>query len=86
MRADQRSAAACRLRRELWQISGLVPVIRRPNPFLQVIEDFNSFADAMANKLAKEIDVARDAAERQMSSVRRRLDGPSAVRLVELAD
>jgi hypothetical protein len=40
----------------------------------------------MANKLAKEIDVARDAAERQMSSVRRRLDGPSAVRLVELAD
>jgi hypothetical protein len=25
-------------------------VIRRPNPFLQVIEDFNSFADAMAKK------------------------------------
>jgi hypothetical protein len=25
-------------------------VIRRPNPFLQVVEDFNSFADAMAKK------------------------------------
>ena len=61
-------------------------VIGGPNSFLLVVQDFNSFADAMANKLAKEIDVARDAAERQMSSVRRRLDGPSAVRLVELAD
>ena len=61
-------------------------VIGGPNSFLLVVQDFNSFADAMANKLAKEIDVARDAAERQMSSVRRRPDGPSAVRLVELAD
>src|SRR5215469_13807264 len=33
-------------------------VIGGPNAFLIVVEDFNSFADAMANKLAKEIDVA----------------------------
>ena len=33
-------------------------VIGGPNAFLVVVEDFNSFADAMANKLAKEIDVA----------------------------
>ena len=33
-------------------------VIGGPNAFLIVVQDFNSFADAMANKLAKEIDVA----------------------------
>jgi hypothetical protein len=33
-------------------------VIGGPNAFLLVVQDFNSFADAMANKLAKEIDVA----------------------------
>ncbi len=42
-------------------------VIGGPNAFLLVVQDFNSFADAMANKLAKEIDVARAAAERQVS-------------------
>jgi hypothetical protein len=42
-------------------------VIGGPNSFLLVVEDFNSFADAMANKLAKEIDVARAAAEEQVS-------------------
>jgi hypothetical protein len=33
-------------------------VVGGPNAFLIVVKDFNSFADAMANKLAKEIDVA----------------------------
>lgn len=33
-------------------------VIGGPNSFLIVVKDFNSFADAMANKLAKEINVA----------------------------
>jgi Protein of unknown function (DUF1194) len=42
-------------------------VIGGPNAFLLVVEDFNSFADAMANKLAKEIDVARGAAGEQVS-------------------
>jgi hypothetical protein len=42
-------------------------VIGGPNAFLIVVEDFNSFADAMANKLAKEIDVARGAADQQVS-------------------
>src|SRR5712675_2259976 len=42
-------------------------VIGGPNAFLLVVEDFNSFADAMANKLAKEIDVAGFAAERRVS-------------------
>ena len=37
-------------------------VIGGPNAFLIVVKDFNSFADAMANKLAKEIDVAGGAA------------------------
>jgi hypothetical protein len=44
-------------------------VIGGPNAFLIVVEDFNSFADAMANKLAKEIDVARGAAGEQVSSL-----------------
>src|SRR5438132_10431070 len=42
-------------------------VIGGPNAFLIVVQDFNSFADAMANKLAKEIDVARGAADQQVS-------------------
>jgi hypothetical protein len=44
-------------------------VIGGPNAFLLVVNDFNSFADAMANKLAKEIDVAGAAAERRVSSL-----------------
>ena len=44
-------------------------VIGGPNAFLVVVKDFNSFADAMANKLAKEIDVARGAAGEQVSSL-----------------
>ena len=47
-------------------------VIGGPNAFLIVVEDFNSFADAMANKLAKEIDVARGAAGEQVSSLNSR--------------
>ena len=39
-------------------------VIGGPNAFLLVVQDFNSFADAMANKLAKEIDVATGAGQR----------------------
>jgi hypothetical protein len=39
-------------------------VIGGPNAFLIVVQDFNSFADAMANKLAKEIDVAGGTGER----------------------
>ena len=42
-------------------------VIGGPNAFLLVVEDFNSFADAMANKLAKEIDVAGSAGEKRVS-------------------
>jgi len=42
-------------------------VIGGPNAFLLVVNDFGSFADAMANKLAKEIDVSGAAAERQVS-------------------
>jgi hypothetical protein len=44
-------------------------VIGGPNAFLLVVQDFNSFADAMANKLAKEIDVAREAGENRFSSL-----------------
>ena len=44
-------------------------VIGGPNAFLLVVQDFNSFADAMANKLAKEIDVAGAAVERRVSSL-----------------
>jgi Protein of unknown function (DUF1194) len=60
-------------------------VIGGPNSFLLVVQDFNSFADAMANKLAKEIDVAGAAAERQTSSVRWSLDGTRGARLIDLA-
>ena len=42
-------------------------VIGGPNSFLIVVEDFNSFADAMANKLAKEIDVAGGGTREQVS-------------------
>jgi hypothetical protein len=42
-------------------------VIGGPNAFLIVVKDFNSFADAMANKLAKEIDVAGGGAGEQVS-------------------
>jgi hypothetical protein len=44
-------------------------VIGGSNAFLLVVQDFNSFADAMANKLAKEIDVAGSAAEKRVSSL-----------------
>src|SRR6266404_9535214 len=42
-------------------------VIGGPNAFLLVVQDFNSFADAMAQKLAKEIDVAGPAGEKRVS-------------------
>jgi Protein of unknown function (DUF1194) len=45
-------------------------VIGGPNAFLLVVQDFNSFADAMANKLAKEIDVARAGIEKRLSALR----------------
>jgi Protein of unknown function (DUF1194) len=45
-------------------------VVGGPNSFLLVVKDFNSFADAMAQKLAKEIDVAGTAAEKRLSSLR----------------
>ena len=45
-------------------------VIGGPNAFLIVVQDFNSFADAMANKLAKEIDVAGGGNREQVSSLK----------------
>ena len=60
-------------------------VIGGPNAFLIVVEDFNSFADAMANKLAKEIDVASSAAERQVSAFRPHLNGQNSWRLIQFA-
>ena len=45
-------------------------VIGGPNAFLIVVQDFNSFADAMANKLAKEIDVAGGGTAEQVSLLR----------------
>ena len=45
-------------------------VIGGANAFLIVVQDFNSFADAMANKLAKEIDVAGDGNREQVSFLR----------------
>ena len=44
-------------------------VIGGPNAFLIVVQDFNSFADAMANKLAKEIDVAGGSTGQRVSSL-----------------
>ena len=43
-------------------------VIGGPNAFVLVVEDFKSFADAMANKPAKEIDVADRSAVGRISS------------------
>jgi hypothetical protein len=43
-------------------------VIGGPDAFLIVIEDFHSFADAMANKLSKEIDVSGRATIREQLS------------------
>ena len=45
-------------------------VIGGANAFLIVVKDFNSFADAMANKLAKEIDVAGGGGREQVSALR----------------
>ncbi len=45
-------------------------VVGGPSAFLIVVKNFNSFADAMANKLTKEIDVAGGAAGRQASARR----------------
>ena len=45
-------------------------VIGGPNAFLLVVENFNSFADAMAQKLVKEIDVARGTGEKRVSLLR----------------
>jgi len=45
-------------------------VVGGPNSFLLVVKDFNSFADAMAQKLVKEIDVAGATAEKRVSSLR----------------
>jgi hypothetical protein len=44
-------------------------VVGGPNSFLLVVQDFNSFADAMAQKLAKEIDLASGNGDRQISSL-----------------
>ncbi len=48
-------------------------VIGGPNAFLIVVKDFNSFADAMANKLAKEINVAQAEHGRRRAGERERL-------------
>ncbi|HTV45214.1 MAG TPA: DUF1194 domain-containing protein [Stellaceae bacterium] len=45
-------------------------VIGGPNAFLLVVKDFNSFADAMANKLAKEIDIANAAGGTAVAALR----------------
>lgn len=45
-------------------------VIGGPNSFLIVVKNFDSFADAMANKLAKEIDIAAGASREQLSELR----------------
>jgi hypothetical protein len=47
-------------------------VISGPNAFLVVVKDFNSFADAMANKLAREINVARRTDVEQVASLQHR--------------
>jgi hypothetical protein len=44
-------------------------VIGGANSFLLVVKDFNSFADAMANKLAKEIEVAAGHGAEQVSAL-----------------
>jgi hypothetical protein len=60
-------------------------VIGGSNSFLLVVEDFNSFADAMANKLAKEIDVAGSSGEKQLTSLQPHSHGEARPRLVEFA-
>jgi Protein of unknown function (DUF1194) len=44
-------------------------VVGGPNAFLIVVKDFHSFADAMANKLIKEINVARRTGAERVSSL-----------------
>jgi Protein of unknown function (DUF1194) len=48
-------------------------VVGGPNAFLLVVKDFNSFADAMASKLAKEINVAQAAQGKRQEGQRQRL-------------
>jgi Protein of unknown function (DUF1194) len=45
-------------------------VIGGPNAFLIVVKNFNSFAKAMADKLAKEINVAAEPGSAQASAMR----------------
>ena len=45
-------------------------VIGGPNAFLIVVKNFNSFAEAMADKLAKEINVAAEPGSAQASAMR----------------
>jgi hypothetical protein len=45
-------------------------VIGGPNAFLIVVKNFKSFAEAMANKLAKEIDVAGGRPGEQAAALR----------------
>jgi hypothetical protein len=58
-------------------------VIGGSNSFLLVVEDFNSFANAMANKLAKEIDVAGSSAEKQLSALQPHPPDRASPRLVK---
>ena len=44
-------------------------VIGGPGAFLLVVENFDTFADAMANKLAKEIDVSQRPVREQVSAL-----------------
>jgi hypothetical protein len=60
-------------------------VVGGSNSFLLVVEDFNSFADAMANKLAKEIDVAGSSGEKRLTSLRPHSHGEARPRFVEFA-
>jgi hypothetical protein len=60
-------------------------VIGGSNAFLLVVQDFNSFADAMANKLAKEIDVSGSPAGTQLSAVHLSPEWRAGVHLVEFA-
>jgi hypothetical protein len=60
-------------------------VIGGSNAFLLVVQDFNSFADAMANKLAKEIDVSGSFAGTQLSLLRSSPERQAEARPVEFA-
>ena len=44
-------------------------MIGGPNPFVLVINDFKSFADSMADKLTKEIDLAERPTARRISAL-----------------